>query len=147
MTPPSNKWPIVVGFFAGIGSFVVTRDLMPSFSWWVLALVQVTVQVFVGGLLIVFLEWEKTRKEFRAAAVKKELAAIRAAPPPPPPPRPPANSAEAHVWIAVFASEFVRTRTAFGGVVAAEVALSDLRERPELLKKLGDALRHGSDIP
>jgi hypothetical protein len=56
--------------------------------------------------------------------------------------------AEAHVWIAVYAAEFVRKRDAVSAIVAADVALGELKERGQrILPPLNMALRQGSDIP
>lgn len=56
--------------------------------------------------------------------------------------------AEAHVWIAVYAAEFVRKRDAVSAIVAADVATHELRERGErILPPLNESLRQGSAIP
>lgn len=57
--------------------------------------------------------------------------------------------AEAHVWIAVYAAEFVRKRDAVSAIVAADVATNELRDRGPrtILFPLNEALRQGGDIP
>jgi hypothetical protein len=54
--------------------------------------------------------------------------------------------AEAHVWIAVYAAEFAQRRKPFECIVAADVAVHDLRERGEkILGPLNAALRQGDE--
>lgn len=56
--------------------------------------------------------------------------------------------AEAHVWIAVFASKLPRDSTIESSVAMADWAVEALRlKEPEQLKELDDALRQGPDIP
>jgi hypothetical protein len=58
--------------------------------------------------------------------------------------------AAAHVWIAVFAAEFVRKRDAVSAIVAADGALYDLNQqgrRHLILDALDTVLRQGPDIP
>jgi hypothetical protein len=139
----STRKAQIGGLVVGIGSFVATKNLMPGFSWWQIGLWQIVIQLSVAGVIFVLLEWKTIRKE--VAEEQAKAARMAKFEPSPIVWDHAETSAQAHVWISVFAAEFVRTRT--GSVEAADAALSELRKRPALLKKLDEALWQGGDIP